>query len=299
VLFSKNKTKLIACPATMSTEYSIPNTVQTIEAGAFTNCTLLTGKIRIPASVINIGSYAFYGCSSISGFEVDENNQYFSSLDGLLFNRSQDSLYICPLSKSGKYEVPNTVSYIGYSAFDGCTSLSEIVVPASVKTIDNYAFEYCSGLLKVQIAENIDSIGTAAFYYCTNLNTFEIKQPIPPAIDYYTFDGVDQSTCSLVVPTGSATIYQSAKFWKDFTNLSESDFANNIANIDYSKLKISCNNKHVTVSEITIGEKLSLYDIQGKKIFEITPKQNTIMFNLTHNGIYILKTKSASYKLSI
>ena len=81
----------------------------------------------MPASVKVIGDYSFFGCSNIDGFDVDVASDRFSSRDGILFSHNQDSLFICPLSKSGKYTVPSTVSYIGYSAFDGCTYLSEII----------------------------------------------------------------------------------------------------------------------------------------------------------------------------
>ena len=53
VLFNKNKTVLIAYPGGKAGEYTIPNNVTSISAGAFANCTNLT-KVTIPNSVTNI-----------------------------------------------------------------------------------------------------------------------------------------------------------------------------------------------------------------------------------------------------
>lgn len=60
VLFNKNKTTLIAYRA-KETNYTIPNSVTTIERGAFSYCDSLT-NINIPNSVTTIGNQAFYGC---------------------------------------------------------------------------------------------------------------------------------------------------------------------------------------------------------------------------------------------
>ena len=60
VLFNKNKTTLIAYRA-KETNYTIPNSVTTIERGAFSYCDSLT-NINIPNSVTTIGNQAFWGC---------------------------------------------------------------------------------------------------------------------------------------------------------------------------------------------------------------------------------------------
>src|SRR5450756_889581 len=84
----------------------------------------------IPNSVTTIGSYAFSGCTSLSAITVDALNFFYSSLDGVLFNKSQTTLIQCPGGKAGGYTVPNGVTSIGSSAFSGCTSMSAITVDA-------------------------------------------------------------------------------------------------------------------------------------------------------------------------
>jgi hypothetical protein len=66
VLYTKNKTSLIAYPAGISGEFTIPNSVTIIEENAFGDCNRLTG-VTIPRSVTSIGDSAFDGCASLAG----------------------------------------------------------------------------------------------------------------------------------------------------------------------------------------------------------------------------------------
>ena len=68
VLFNKNKTTLIAYRA-KETNYTIPNSVTTIERGAFSYCDSLT-NINIPNSVTTIGNQAFTGCISLTNITI-------------------------------------------------------------------------------------------------------------------------------------------------------------------------------------------------------------------------------------
>ena len=103
VLFNKNKTTLIACRA-KKTNYTIPNSVTTIEDSAFAFCESLT-NINIPNSVTIIGNNAFEWCYSLTSINI-----------------------------------PNSVTTIGDCAFYGCKSLTSINIPNGVTTIGNSAF---------------------------------------------------------------------------------------------------------------------------------------------------------------
>ena len=106
VLFNKNKTTLIAYRA-KETNYTIPNSVTTIEEYAFSSCKFLT-NINIPNSVTTIGERAFKGCESLTNINI-----------------------------------PNSVTTIGDGAFESCESLTNINIPNNVTTIGEYAFFNC------------------------------------------------------------------------------------------------------------------------------------------------------------
>lgn len=73
VLFNKGKTTLVAYPGGKQGAYTIPNSVTSIEEGAFYGCTGLT-SITIPNSVTSIGDGAFRGCSGLASLTCMATN---------------------------------------------------------------------------------------------------------------------------------------------------------------------------------------------------------------------------------
>jgi len=68
--------------------------------------------------------------------------------------------------------MPNTITEIGDSTFDGCRSLTDITIPDSVTKIKNWAFSYCSRLTDITIPNSVTEIGNSAFSYCSRLTAF-------------------------------------------------------------------------------------------------------------------------------
>lgn len=299
ILMTKGEDRLIACPANRSGNYLMPPTIKEIDPAAFAYCANLTGTMFVPNSVNQIGSYAFYGCNQITGFEVGSDNKRFSSNDGLLFSRYQDSLFICPLTKSGKFVIPNTVNYIGYSAFDGCSLLTEVIVPSSVKTIDQLAFAYCAALNGVQLSENVSAIGYGAFYNCTALQKFEFKRTVPPLVDYYTLDQINKSTCNLIVPIGARNNYLNAPYWGEFVQITESDFYDSLDMSVNNNIRIYRVNQNIIIEGLNQGNRIEIYTIQGKLLKLTKATQNSFLFKVPANGIYIVRVAGSVFKLAI
>ncbi len=147
---------------------TLPNSVTTIFDAAFGNCSSLK-TITIPNSVTTLGSEinsfrnVFVGCSSLLSVNVEESNQYLTSVDGVLYNKDKTKLIICPGAKTS-FSIPNTVVIIGKYAFQGCNFLSAIVIPESVTEIEDAAFYYCSSLESVTFNNDNIKIGNDAFY---------------------------------------------------------------------------------------------------------------------------------------
>ena len=69
----------------------------------------------------------------------------------------------------GDVTIPEGVTEIGYSAFEGCTGLTSVTIPAGVTEIGDGAFEGCTGLTSVTIPEGVKEIGSEAFKGCHKL----------------------------------------------------------------------------------------------------------------------------------
>ena len=65
--------------------------------------------------------------------------------------------------------LPNSVTSIGSSAFEDCSSLTSIVIPDGVTSIGHSAFYECSSLMSITIPDSVTSIGGDAFDQCVGI----------------------------------------------------------------------------------------------------------------------------------
>ena len=169
VLFSKDKKILITLPNGKSGTYVIPDGVTTIRDSAFYECANLD-NIIISKDVEKFENTAvFYGCTNLSNIEVDSSNQFYSSVDGVLFSKNNETLITYPRGKSGVYTIPNNVRTISGSAFFGCDNLSNVVIGNGVTLIESLAFRECDGISSITIPDNVTMIAEYAFYNCESL----------------------------------------------------------------------------------------------------------------------------------
>jgi hypothetical protein len=173
------------------TSLTLPNSVTTIEEGAFAYCSGFTGDLVIPNSVVTIEPSAFFTCYSFDGDLVIGNSvtvigdYAFDDCNGM----------------HGVLNIPSNVESIGTSSFrycefsgmtvnlenpvfdsrDNCnaiivTSTNELltgcantIIPNTVTSIGENAFCGLTGLTSIDIPESVTSIGTGAFSFCFNL----------------------------------------------------------------------------------------------------------------------------------
>jgi len=129
---------------------TIQNGVISIGAGTFEACTSLK-SVTIPGSVRIIEERAFAICIDLTSISVANDNAYYSSADGVLFNKNKDTLLLCPEGKSGVYTIPNSVTAIG-KAFTHNRGLTTVTIPNSVTFINDDAFFGCFSLTSITVA---------------------------------------------------------------------------------------------------------------------------------------------------
>jgi len=179
------------------TDITIQEGVTSIGNNAFYKCSNLT-SITIPKSVTTIGNKAFWGCD-LSSIVVESGNTVFDSRDNcnaIIKTASNEVFLGCKNTVipegvtsigNSAFEgcrgltsitIPEGVTSIGESAFYNCSNLTSITIPESVTSIGNYAFEGCSNLTSITIPEGVTSIGNCAFRYCSNLTSITIPKSV-------------------------------------------------------------------------------------------------------------------------
>ena len=180
VLYNKDKTILLCCPAGKEGNLTIPNSVKSIGDNAF-SYSHLTG-LTIPNSVTNIGEYVF-DLSHIKSIIIP--NSVTSIGKGAFHSSFVKSITI-----------PNSVTYIGKDALYFCASLTHVYVNWD----EPYEADY-------RIIEVVDDWVLAAFKgTCIGGEIISIE-------------GVrgtgDENVIKLIVPPGKKSVYQTSNTWKD------------------------------------------------------------------------------------
>ncbi len=190
VLFNKNKTALICCPQGKEGAYAIPDGVEHFaDAYVFFGCKLLT-EIFIPASMeSNFGFYGYrnfiWSCSNLESINVDDNNENFSSVDGILYSKDKSVLFACPSAKNiTALTVENGVKQIVGHAFSSCSYLESITIPNSVTSIGECAFSHSDSLKEVKLPESLNEIVYGTFSGCSALETIDIPDSVSYIANY-------------------------------------------------------------------------------------------------------------------
>lgn len=167
VLYNKEITDIVHFPKGKSGVFLIPNTVTSIDC-EFWSCEKLTA-IAIPNSVVEISDSPFFGCYELTEINVDTDNAYFTSIDGVLFNKNITTIITYPNAKSGDYAIPTSVMVINQYAFQSSDKLTSLVIPEGVTSIPDNAFLGCSNVESISIPKSILEVGVWPFGYCNML----------------------------------------------------------------------------------------------------------------------------------
>ena len=140
----------------------------------------------IGKNVNEIGTWALENNQHIAEYTVDENNQHFCSVDGVIYTKDMKTVVFFPPAKDGDYKVLDTVETIRTKAFYKCTKITSITLPQTVKEIQEKAFFRCEAMETINLPNTLTLIGKDAFTYCYGLTEINIPSSIKQ-IDEYAF----------------------------------------------------------------------------------------------------------------
>ncbi len=204
------------------------------EIADFAGCNLENVEvITIGKNVQKIGSWAFENNQKLKCFVVDLENEYYCSVDGVLFTKDMKQLLFYPLGKdveevektdsdgkkqkvkSSRYTVPDGVEIIGTKAFYKCSVISEIVLPDSVTEIREKAFFKCSAMESFTIPEKVTVIEKDAFGYCSSLKEITVPKSVTAVGDYAFFNCTNLHTVRMECSQQEVTL---GKDWQPTNN---------------------------------------------------------------------------------
>ncbi len=169
------------------TSVTIPNSVTSIGGSAFYGCSGLT-SVTIPNSVTSIrggafgGGAAFGSCSGLTSIKVESGNSVYDSRENC--NAIIETATNTLITGCKNTIIPNSITKIGYQAFEHCSGLTSVTIPNSVTSIGGSAFYGCNGLTSVTIPNSVTSIGGSAFYKCTGLTRVIIGNSVTYISNY-------------------------------------------------------------------------------------------------------------------
>lgn len=173
---------------------SLPNSLIKIGSSCFEQSSILS--IVLPDSLVEMGHNNFpstlssitlpanlkifptdniYNCKNMTAIDVDKDNNFFKSIDGILYNHDVTEILICPRGKAGKVIVPPTVKHIADYCFSECNNITSIELPRSIASIGSYAFSKLT-LDRLYIPNNVVAIGEGCFLKTTIRKKFRFPQ---------------------------------------------------------------------------------------------------------------------------
>ncbi len=163
-------------------------------------------EVRIPKTVQYLPQLINCSNLALESIAVDPENPYFSSVDGVLYNKEQTVLRQYPAAKQGELSIVSTVKEIGDYAFENCHQFSHITIPEGVETIRG--FRGLQNLVSVTLPSSLRTIDVQAFCQCSNLTTVVIPEGVTTIRDEAFFNCPKLTT--VVLPRSLAEIGECA-----------------------------------------------------------------------------------------
>lgn len=139
---------------------------------------------------------------NLEKIHIKNDNQWFKTIDGIVYSADGKSLVFCPSGKTGFVDIPNGTERICDRAFVN-SKISGVSMPDSMREISEYIFLNCPNLEYIDFGHGIDRIGTNNNHHiignCPKLRKIEI----PSQVKYISFGAfANQNIEELVLNEG-------------------------------------------------------------------------------------------------
>ena len=152
---------------------SLPESLKSIGEGAFYE-TRVIKEVVIPKNVEFIGPGALTGVEKII---VDTENKWYSSFDGILYDKTYSELISVPGYIQGTVTIHSALKKIPEDAFFSRTGVTEIILPDGIQKIEPRAF-FNTGLKSIVLPDSITEIGENVFDRCSALTQVKLSNSL-------------------------------------------------------------------------------------------------------------------------
>lgn len=159
------------------------------------------------------------------------------------------------------------------------------------------AFSYCSNLLNIKLPASLVSIGSDCFYNCSKILSITLKSTTPPVVGSNGLYNVSRTSCKLIIPTGTTSVYASASPWSEFTLKSENSL-NAVSQINAENIQLSSFAGKIIVKGDIEGRRIEIFSIDGKKADEFMSDSNEFSTQV-EQGVYIIRIENYSKKITV
>ncbi len=153
VVYSKDGKQLIYCPRAKSGTITVPDEVEQLNSYALRGCNKIT-TVKLGLNTRYIDSYDFVEMAGLTTITAPSSNIYFTSLNGILYNKTKTYLYAFPNAKTGVYTMPDTLESTYYYAFTNATGVTKINVPSTMKEMYPGYWSNNTALTAINVDEN-------------------------------------------------------------------------------------------------------------------------------------------------
>jgi hypothetical protein len=148
-------------------------------------------EMTIPESVTSISEDALIGTDALAEFRVNTENLFYSSEDGVLFDKLKTTLIQYPAAKAEtSYIIPASVIIIDGWAFENISVLETVTFASGsqILEIGDRAFENAFSLISITIPEGVTRIGNMAFDSAESLTSINLPASLLFIDDYDAFE---------------------------------------------------------------------------------------------------------------
>ncbi|MDG9404010.1 choline-binding protein PcpA, partial [Streptococcus pneumoniae] len=155
--------------------FSSSSKLELISHEAFANLSNLE-KLTLPKSVKTLGSNLFRLTTSLKHVDVEEGNESFASVDGVLFSKDKTQLIYYPSQKNDEsYKTPKETKELASYSFNKNSYLKKLELNEGLEKIGTFAFADAIKLEEISLPNSLETIERLAFY-----GNLELKELILP-----------------------------------------------------------------------------------------------------------------------